>query len=100
MVEDLGSSKVPKDVAPRNDMNIDGCGDCAANKSDADWKVQATLCGIIFCVLVDMPKTSKLIKKSLSSNKNVKSTDTLLCRCLLNELVLEHNRSCFVDMED
>ena len=33
--------------------------DCGANESDADWKVQATLYAISFCVLVDVPKTSK-----------------------------------------
>ena len=38
----------------RNDYS-----DCGANESDADWKVQAILYGISFCVLVDVPKTSK-----------------------------------------
>jgi len=38
----------------RNDYS-----DCGANESDADWKVQATLYAISFCVLVDVPKTSK-----------------------------------------
>ena len=33
--------------------------DCGANESDADWKVQAVLYAISFCVLVDVPKTSK-----------------------------------------
>ena len=33
--------------------------DCSANESDADWKVQAILYAISFCVLVDVPKTSK-----------------------------------------
>jgi hypothetical protein len=33
--------------------------DCGANESDADWKIQATLYAISFCVLVDVPKTSK-----------------------------------------
>ena len=33
--------------------------DCGANETDTDWKVQATLYGISFCVLVDVPKTSK-----------------------------------------
>jgi hypothetical protein len=33
--------------------------DCGANESDADWKVQATLYAISFCVLVDVPKTPK-----------------------------------------
>ena len=33
--------------------------DCGANESDADWKVQATLYGISFCVPVDVPKTPK-----------------------------------------
>jgi hypothetical protein len=55
--------------------------------------------GISFCVLVDVPKTPKRIEKNLSSNKNAKSTDTFLCRCSMNELVLEHNSYCFEDME-
>jgi len=38
----------------RNDYS-----DCGANESDADWKVQATLYGISFCVPVDVPKTPK-----------------------------------------
>ncbi len=38
----------------RNDYS-----DCGANESDADWKVQATLYAISFCVLVDVPKTPK-----------------------------------------
>ncbi len=33
--------------------------DCGANESDADWKIQATLYAISFCVLVDVPKTPK-----------------------------------------
>ena len=33
--------------------------DCGANESDTDWKVQGTLYAISFCVLVDVPKTSK-----------------------------------------
>jgi len=33
--------------------------DCGANESDADWKVQATLYAMSFCVLVDVPKTPK-----------------------------------------
>jgi hypothetical protein len=33
--------------------------DCGANDLEADWKVQAILYGISFCVLVDVPKTSK-----------------------------------------
>jgi hypothetical protein len=38
----------------RNDYS-----DCGANDIDTDWKVQATLYAISFCVLVDVPKTSK-----------------------------------------
>jgi len=38
----------------RNDYS-----DCAANETETDWKVQATLYAISFCVLVDVPKTSK-----------------------------------------
>jgi len=38
----------------RNDYS-----DCGANESETDWKVQATLYAISFCVLVDVPKTSK-----------------------------------------
>jgi hypothetical protein len=33
--------------------------ECGANESEADWKVQATLYGISFCVPVDVPKTPK-----------------------------------------
>jgi hypothetical protein len=33
--------------------------DCGAKESDADWKIQATLYAISFCVLVDVPKTPK-----------------------------------------
>jgi hypothetical protein len=33
--------------------------DCGANESDTDWKIQATLYAISFCVLVDVPKTPK-----------------------------------------
>jgi hypothetical protein len=33
--------------------------DCGANDLETDWKVQATLYAISFCVLVDVPKTSK-----------------------------------------
>jgi hypothetical protein len=33
--------------------------DCGANDLETDWKVQATLYSISFCVLVDVPKTSK-----------------------------------------
>ena len=33
--------------------------DCGANDIDTDWKVQATLYAISFCVLVDVPKTPK-----------------------------------------
>ena len=33
--------------------------DCGANETETDWKVQATLYGISFCVLVDVPKTPK-----------------------------------------
>jgi hypothetical protein len=38
----------------RNDYS-----DCGANDLETDWKVQATLYAISFCVLVDVPKTSK-----------------------------------------
>ena len=38
----------------RNDYS-----DCGANETETDWKVQATLYAISFCVLVDVPKTSK-----------------------------------------
>ena len=38
----------------RNDYS-----DCGANESEADWKVQANLYAISFCVLVDVPKTPK-----------------------------------------
>jgi hypothetical protein len=38
----------------RNDYS-----DCGANESDVDWKVQATLYAISFCVPVDVPKTPK-----------------------------------------
>ena len=33
--------------------------ECGANESEADWKIQGTLYAISFCVLVDVPKTSK-----------------------------------------
>jgi hypothetical protein len=33
--------------------------DCGANETETDWKVQATLYAISFCVPVDVPKTSK-----------------------------------------
>ena len=38
----------------RNDYS-----DCGANETDTDWKIQATLYGISFCVPVDVPKTPK-----------------------------------------
>jgi hypothetical protein len=33
--------------------------DCGANESNADWKVQAILYAISFCVPLDVPKTPK-----------------------------------------
>jgi hypothetical protein len=33
--------------------------DCGANDLETDWKIQATLYGISFCVPVDVPKTPK-----------------------------------------
>jgi hypothetical protein len=64
--------------------------DCGAIESDADWKIQATLYAISFCVLVDVPKTSKRYGQSHSGNIDKKSTDTFLCRCSMNELILEN----------
>ena len=53
--------KVQKIMALWNELNDvrNDYSDCGANESDADWKVQAILYGISFCVLVDVPKTSK-----------------------------------------
>jgi hypothetical protein len=53
--------KVQKIMALWNELNDvrNEYSDCGANESDADWKVQAILYAISFCVLVDVPKTSK-----------------------------------------
>jgi hypothetical protein len=54
-------SRVQKIMALWNELSDvrNDYSDCGANESDADWKVQAILYGISFCVLVDVPKTSK-----------------------------------------
>jgi hypothetical protein len=54
-------AKVQRIMALWNDLSDvrNEYSDCGANESDADWKVQAILYGISFCVLVDVPKTSK-----------------------------------------
>jgi hypothetical protein len=54
-------SRVQKIIAQWNELSDvrNEYSDCGANESDADWKVQATLYAISFCVLVDVPKTPK-----------------------------------------
>ena len=54
-------AKVQKIIALWNELSDvrNEYSDCGANESDADWKIQATLYAISFCVLVDVPKTSK-----------------------------------------
>jgi len=54
-------AKVQKIMALWNELSDvrNEYSDCGAIESDADWKVQATLYAISFCVLVDVPKTSK-----------------------------------------
>jgi hypothetical protein len=56
-----GDANVQKIMALWNELNEvrNNYSDCGANESDADWKVQAILYAISFCVLVDVPKTSK-----------------------------------------
>ena len=49
--------------------------DCGASESDTDWKVQATLYAISFCVLVDVPKTPKrfgLVNKDGNADRTFK----------------------------
>ena len=60
-VPNTQDSRVQKIMALWNELNDvrNDYSDCGANESDADWKVQAILYGISFCVLVDVPKTSK-----------------------------------------
>ena len=54
-------AKVQKIMALWNELSDvrNDYSDCGANESDADWKIQATLYAISFCVLVDVPKTPK-----------------------------------------
>jgi hypothetical protein len=54
-------SRVEKIMALWNELSDvrNEYSDCGANESDADWKVQAILYAISFCVLVDVPKTPK-----------------------------------------
>ena len=54
-------SRVQKIMALWNELSDvrNEYSDCGANEPETDWKVQATLYGISFCVLVDVPKTSK-----------------------------------------
>lgn len=49
--------------------------DCGANESEADWKIQAALYAISFCVLVDVPKTPKrygLVSKDSNAERTFK----------------------------
>ena len=54
-------SRVQKIMSLWNELNDvrNEYSDCGANESDTDWKIQATLYAISFCVLVDVPKTPK-----------------------------------------
>jgi hypothetical protein len=54
-------AKVQKIMALWNELSEvrNEYSDCGANETETDWKVQATLYAISFCVLVDVPKTSK-----------------------------------------
>ena len=54
-------AKVQKIMALWNELSDvrNEYSDCGANETETDWKVQATLYAISFCVLVDVPKTSK-----------------------------------------
>jgi seryl-tRNA synthetase len=54
-------AKVQKIMALWNELSDvkNDYSDCGAKESDADWKIQATLYAISFCVLVDVPKTPK-----------------------------------------
>ena len=56
-----GDANVQKIMALWNELSDvrNEYSDCGANETDTDWKVQATLYAISFCVLVDVPKTPK-----------------------------------------
>jgi hypothetical protein len=60
-VSNTQDARVQKIMALWNDLSDvrNDYSDCGANESDADWKIQAILYGISFCVLVDVPKTPK-----------------------------------------
>jgi len=53
--------KVQKIMTLWNELNEvrNDYSDCGANETDTDWKVQASLYAISFCVPVDVPKTPK-----------------------------------------
>ena len=60
-VQSTKNIRAQKIIALWNELNEvrNEYSDCGANDSDADWKIQATLYAISFCVLVDVPKTPK-----------------------------------------
>jgi hypothetical protein len=55
------NARVQRIMALWNELNDvrNDYSDCGSNDLETDWKVQATLYAISFCVLVDVPKTPK-----------------------------------------
>ena len=76
-VQTTQDSRVQKIMSLWNELNEvrNEFSDCGANESDTDWKIQATLYAISFCVLVDVPKTPKrygLVNKDSNTDRTFK----------------------------
>jgi hypothetical protein len=74
-VQSTQDTRVQKIMSLWNELNEvrHQYSDCGANESETDWKVQATLYAISFCVLVDVPKTPKrfgLVNKDGNAERN------------------------------
>jgi hypothetical protein len=81
-VQSTQDTRVQKIMSLWNELNEvrHQYSDCSAYESETDWKIQATLYAISFCVLVDVPKTPKrfgLVNKHANVERTFKCANEM-----------------------